>query len=36
MSNAIVIIRFSDPDRAVTELSQRGINLVTPVALLER
>ena len=34
--NAIVIIRFSDPDRAVTELSQRGINLVTPVALLER
>ncbi len=32
---AIVIMRFSDPDRAVAELQQRGINVVAPVELLD-
>lgn len=31
---AIVIIRFSEPDRAVAELQQAGVNLIAPVALL--
>ena len=30
---AIVIIRFSDPDRAVAELLRHGINVVAPVDL---
>ena len=32
--NAIVIIRFTDPDRAIEELSKRGVNVVAPVELL--
>ncbi|GAB2878362.1 ACT domain-containing protein [Uliginosibacterium flavum] len=32
---AIVIIRFSDADRAVNELQQRGVNVVAPVELLQ-
>ncbi len=32
---AIVIIRFSDPDRAVETLAQRHINVVAPVELLK-
>ncbi len=32
---AIVIIRFSEPDRAVTELQQRGINVIEAVKLLQ-
>ena len=31
---AIVIIRFTEADRAVTELQQRGINVIAPIALL--
>ena len=31
---AIVIIRFTEADRAVTELQQRGVNVVAPIALL--
>ena len=31
---AIVIIRFTEADRAVTELQQRGVNLIAPIALL--
>jgi len=31
---AIVIIRFTEPDRAVVELQQRGVNVIAPVALL--
>lgn len=34
--NAVVIIRFSDPDRAVAELSRHSISIVKPVTLLER
>ena len=34
--NAIVIIRFSEPDRAVAELFRHNINVVAPVALLDR
>lgn len=34
-ARAIVIIRFTDPDRAVTELQQRGANVVAPVKLLQ-
>ena len=30
---AIVIIRFSEPDRAVEELSARNVNVVAPVEL---
>ena len=30
---AIVIIRFSEPDRAVEELSARSVNVVAPVEL---
>lgn len=33
---AVVIIRFTDPDRAVAELQARGVNLVEAVRLLER
>ena len=33
---AIVIIRFSEPDRAIKELSARGLNGVAPVDLLSR
>ena len=32
---AIVIIRFTDPDRAIEELSRRGVNVVAPVELLK-
>ena len=32
---AIVIIRFTDPDRAVDELLARGINVIAPVELLQ-
>ena len=32
---AVVIIRFSEPDRAVEELSRHGLNVVAPVALLK-
>lgn len=32
---AVVIFRFSDPDRAVTELLQRDVNVVAPVALFQ-
>lgn len=32
---AIVIIRFTDPDRAIDELLSRGINVIAPVALLQ-
>lgn len=32
---AIVIIRFTDPDRAVTELQQRGVNLIEALRLLQ-
>ena len=32
---AIVIIRFTNPDRAVEELSRRGVNVVAPVELLK-
>lgn len=31
---AIVIIRFSDPDRAIAELQACGLNVVAPVELL--
>ena len=31
---AIVIIRFTEADRAVIELQQRGVNVVAPIALL--
>jgi len=31
--HAVVIIRFAEPDRAVSELQQRGINVVAPVML---
>ena len=31
---AIVIIRFTEADRAVTELQQRGVNVIAPIALL--
>lgn len=31
--HAAVIIRFAEPDRAVSELQQRGINVVAPVML---
>lgn len=34
--NAIVIMRFSEPDRAVAELSRHHINVVAPVTLLDR
>jgi len=30
---AVVIIRFTEPDRAVVELQQRGVNVVAPVTL---
>ena len=33
-ARAIVIIRFTEADRAVTELQQRGINVIAPIALL--
>ena len=33
---AIVIIRFSDPDCAIEELSRRAVNVVAPVALFGR
>lgn len=33
---AIVIIRFSEPDRAVSALQQAGVNLIAPVALYAR
>ena len=33
-AHAVVIIRFSDPDRAVGELLERGVNVVAPVRLL--
>lgn len=32
---AVVIIRFSDPDRAIDELLTRGVNVVAPVELLQ-
>ena len=32
---AIVIIRFTEADRAVTELQLRGVNVVAPIALLD-
>jgi len=32
---AVVIIRFSDPDRALAELQRRGLNVVEPVKLLQ-
>ena len=32
---AVVIFRFSDPDRALAELQQRGLNVVEPVRLLQ-
>lgn len=32
---AIVIIRFSEPDRAVEELSARGVNVIAPVELFK-
>lgn len=32
---AIVIIRFTDPDRAIDELLSRRINVIAPVALLQ-
>lgn len=32
---AVVIIRFTDPDRAIDELLSRGINVIAPVALLQ-
>lgn len=33
--HAVVIIRFTDPDRAVDELQSRGINVIAPVELLQ-
>lgn len=35
-ARAVVIIRFSEPDRAVAELQQRGVNVIAPVALLAK
>ena len=32
---AVVIIRFTDPDRAISELLSRGINVIAPVELLQ-
>ena len=32
---AIVIIRFTDPDRAIEELQKRGINVIEAVRLLK-
>ena len=32
---AVVIFRFSDPDRALAELQRRGLNVVEPVKLLQ-
>ena len=32
---AIVIIRFTDPDRAIAELPQRGVNVIEAVRLLQ-
>ena len=32
---AVVIMRFSDADRAVAELQARGVNLVAPLTLLQ-
>ena len=32
---SVVIMRFSDPDRAVAELQRRGLNVVEPVKLLQ-
>lgn len=32
--NAVIIIRFTDADRAVTELQHRGANVIAPVELL--
>jgi len=34
--HAIVIIRFTDADRAVAELQQRGVNVIEPVKLFEQ
>ena len=31
--HAVVIIRFTDADRAVAELQQRGVNVIEPVKL---
>lgn len=32
---AVVIIRFTDPDRAIDALLARGINVIAPTALLQ-
>ena len=34
--SAVIIIRFTDPDRAIEELSRRKLNVIAPVALLKR
>lgn len=34
--NAVVVMRFPDPDRAVEALSLRGVNVIAPVELLKR
>ncbi len=34
-ARAIVIIRFTDPDRAIEELQKRGINVIEAVRLLK-
>ena len=34
--SAVIIIRFTDPDRAIEELSRRSLNVIAPVALLKR
>ena len=34
-NNAVVVIRFSDPDRAIEALSKLGVNVIAPVELLK-
>ncbi|MBK9217798.1 MAG: amino acid-binding protein [Uliginosibacterium sp.] len=35
-ARAVVIMRFSEPDRAVEALQRAGVNLVAPIALLAK
>ena len=34
--SAVIVIRFTNPDRAIEELSRRKLNVIAPVALLKR